>query len=801
MAVTINLSANAGEAEVKSAIYKLSQSGGTLVFPKDADISLTNTLYLTVGKNDVTIDLNGSTLHQVGGRDLLVASGVENPLNSVKLGLDSQSNTTVTYAKLPDNLKVGSYIKVTADDALAGDHIDAQDAGNPTRMGQAGKVIAIEGNTVVLEGQILEQDVYQTNVRATVYSEGQLTVKNGTLDWQASSTNSTQSGTMLPVRSLVNPVVENVKFSDAAAGVKFVNTVGALGKDIIATNTTIAIQSSASLNTVIDGEFAEKVAHGVMVHGIGTFANSGSAASYGADIGLLVKNSVVYGADRAAFDFHSESRNGTYTDDLAFNSRLAADLRGIGNTFENSAGAGNDRGIQLFEYGVGDGRNGTISNVSLRETTNYTFVISGNTKDNLVENSSFESYGTGYAVSPSVATFINTTIKTGVVSDNDVLLGTANADKLLGGKGIDLILGGSGDDYIWGGDGKDNLIGGSGHDRFAYHSVSEGGDTIADFKAGSDGDVIDVSVLAARLGWTGSDFFASGYIRVVQSGLNTLVEAKDASGWVNLATLTNVKASDFGLSNLQMKLSDVTPWMTNSSDTETLLKATILSSAPSTIETATGTTANDWLKSGSTAKVFVGSNGDDGYVFETAGCSVIGETAGGGKDTIWAGVSVDMSSFAFVENLRLTGTADINGTGNELGNLITGNSGNNIIAGGAGNDSLWGKGGADTFFFADMGAANRDSILDFGADDKIALSKAIFTGLDKNNDGLVDDDAFHISIWKGEAGPGTHAQTIYNMATGMVSYDSDGSGSHAAQDIAFIGKNLSFFDAKDILLI
>lgn len=801
MAVTINLGANAGEAEVRSAIYKLSQSGGSLVFPKDADITLTNTLYLTVAANNVTIDLNGSTLHATGGRDLLVASGVENPLNAVKLGLDAQNNTTVTYAKIPDNLKVGSYIKVTADDALPGDHIDAQDAGNPTRMGQAAKVVAIEGNTVVLEGQILEQNVYQTNVRASVYTEGQLTVKNGTLDWQAVGSSTTPTSTMLAVRNLVNPAVENVKFSDAAAGLKFVNTVEAFAKDIIATNTTIAIQSSASLKTVVDGEFAEHVAHGVMVHGIGTIANTASSASYGADIGLLVKNSVVYDAKMAAYDFHSESRNGTYTDDLAFNSRLAADLRGIGNTFENSAGAGNERGIQFFEYGVGDGRNGTISNVTLRETANYTFVVSGNTKGNLVENSSFESYGSGYAVSPSVAAFVNTTVKTGVVSDNDVLVGTSGADKLLGGKGTDLILGGQGDDYIWGGEGKDILLGGSGHDRFAYHSLSEGGDTICDFKAGSDGDVIDVSVLAARLGWTENDFFTSGYVRVTQSGLNTLVEAKDGSCWVKLATLLNVNASDFGLSNLQMKLSDVTAWTKEAPALETAFKAAALTTDTAPVETSVGTKGDDWLKSGDTATVFVGSSGNDGYVFDKAGCSVIGEAANGGNDTIWASVSVDMSSFAFVENLRMTGSADISGTGNELGNLITGNAGNNTIAGGAGNDTLWGKGGADTFYFAEMGPTNRDSIMDFGADDKIALSKAVFTGLDKNKDGLIDDAAFHISIWRGEAGPGTDAQIIYNKATGIVSYDDDGSGSHAAQEIAYIGKNLSFFDAKDILLV
>ncbi len=181
MAVTINLGANAGEAEVKSAIYKLSQSGGTLVFPKDADISLTNTLYLTVGASNVTIDLNGSTLHQVGGRDLLVASGVESPLSAVKLGLDAHSHTTVTYAKLPDNLKVGSYIKVTADDALPGDHIDAQDAGNPTRLGQPPRSSPSRA-TPGSRGPDPRAECLPDECPRSVYAEGQLTVKNGTLD-------------------------------------------------------------------------------------------------------------------------------------------------------------------------------------------------------------------------------------------------------------------------------------------------------------------------------------------------------------------------------------------------------------------------------------------------------------------------------------------------------------------------------------------------------------------------------------------------------------------------------------------
>ena len=42
---------------------------------------------------------------------------------------------------------------------------------------------------------------------------------------------------------------------------------------------------------------------------------------------------------------------------------------------------------------------------------------------------------------------------------------------------------------------------------------------------------------------------------------------------------------------------------------------------------------------------------------------------------------------ANLENLTLTGTAAINGTGNTFDNILTGNSGANVLTGGAGNDT------------------------------------------------------------------------------------------------------------------
>lgn len=53
------------------------------------------------------------------------------------------------------------------------------------------------------------------------------------------------------------------------------------------------------------------------------------------------------------------------------------------------------------------------------------------------------------------------------------------------------------------------------------------------------------------------------------------------------------------------------------------------------------------------------------------------EVADGGSDRVLA--SVNWTLGAHVETLVLTGTANIDGTGNELANVLTGNAGNNVL--------------------------------------------------------------------------------------------------------------------------
>lgn len=61
------------------------------------------------------------------------------------------------------------------------------------------------------------------------------------------------------------------------------------------------------------------------------------------------------------------------------------------------------------------------------------------------------------------------------------------------------------------------------------------------------------------------------------------------------------------------------------------------------------------------------------------------EAASAGNDTIQSAVTLTLTTN--VENLVLTGTTAINGTGNTLNNLVRGNTAINTLNGGTGNDN------------------------------------------------------------------------------------------------------------------
>jgi Ca2+-binding RTX toxin-like protein len=105
---------------------------------------------------------------------------------------------------------------------------------------------------------------------------------------------------------------------------------------------------------------------------------------------------------------------------------------------------------------------------------------------------------------------------------------------------------------------------------------------------------------------------------------------------------------------------------------------------------------------------------------------------GAGTDTVQA--SITYTLVANIERLTLTGAAAIDGTGNELDNVIVGNSGVNILRGLAGNDTLNGKAGHDTL---DGGGGADDMGGGLGVDLYI-VDNVGDVAAESNGDGAVD---------------------------------------------------------------
>jgi len=122
-----------------------------------------------------------------------------------------------------------------------------------------------------------------------------------------------------------------------------------------------------------------------------------------------------------------------------------------------------------------------------------------------------------------------------------------------------------------------------------------------------------------------------------------------------------------------------------------------------------------------------------------------------------------------------TGRALLGGNGADA---LTGAGGNDVIAGGPGSDALTGNGGADTFLFTVMpnGAVDRITDLASGTD-KLAFARSAFSA-------LAPGELSTAAFVQAAAALTSEQRIIYNRATGLVSYDVDGSGGGAAIAVA-----------------
>jgi Ca2+-binding RTX toxin-like protein len=210
----------------------------------------------------------------------------------------------------------------------------------------------------------------------------------------------------------------------------------------------------------------------------------------------------------------------------------------------------------------------------------------------------------------------------------------------------------------------------------------------------------------------------------------------------------------------------------NENFTVTLSNAT--NGATITTATATGTINNDdfigtsgpdTLVGTSGADAMTGLAGNDTYTVNNAGDLVI-EALNQGTDTVQAAISYTLPNN--VENLLLTGSGNLNGTGNGLNNQITGNSGNNNLNGAAGNDSLNGAAGNDTL----NGAAGRDTLTGGTGTDIFIFQfgQSTAAALDRVTDFAIGTDKIDLLS---QAGGAINAPVAFTRATDSTTTNID----------------------------
>jgi Ca2+-binding RTX toxin-like protein len=118
-----------------------------------------------------------------------------------------------------------------------------------------------------------------------------------------------------------------------------------------------------------------------------------------------------------------------------------------------------------------------------------------------------------------------------------------------------------------------------------------------------------------------------------------------------------------------------------------------------------GTHLADTLDGGAGVDTMKGGTGNDIYYVDNTADEVT-ELAGGGSDTVYAGVDYALGAASEIEFLRANaGTAGLYLTGNALTNRVFGRSGNDTLDGGGGADRLAGGTGDDIYIVDNSGVA------------------------------------------------------------------------------------------------
>ena len=339
----------------------------------------------------------------------------------------------------------------------------------------------------------------------------------------------------------------------------------------------------------------------------------------------------------------------------------AAVISGTGNELANGI-AGNDAANVLAGLGGNDTLTGLGGNDTLDGGAGADAMAGGAGNDAYVVDNAgdaiTEASGEG---TDEVRSTLSYTL--GVNVENLTLSGTA-AVAGYGNEGANVLTGNSGNNELWGQGGDDTLLG-------------LGGNDILHGTAGAD----------AMLGGAGNDSYYVGeagdtVTEASAEGTDSVFSNLSYTLGANLESLTLLAAAG-AIDGAGNELANIL----TGNETDNALSGLVGN------DTLNGGGGNDSLDGGAGADKMAGAVGNDIYIVDNA-ADMVTENASAGTDEVRASVTVTLG--ANVENLSLTGTSALNGTGNALANVLTGNSAANVLSGLAGNDTLVGGAGADS---------------------------------------------------------------------------------------------------------
>lgn len=278
------------------------------------------------------------------------------------------------------------------------------------------------------------------------------------------------------------------------------------------------------------------------------------------------------------------------------------------------------------------------------------------------------------------------------------------ANPIVGGAGDDALLGLEGNDTLDGGAGGDLMVGGLGDDLYKVDSAA---DVVAEDALASGFDIVESSATYTLTNFV-ENLYLVGIAAINGTGntLNNVLTGNEAAnildGKSGLDTMTGGDGDDtYYVDNAGDK---VTETNSSSSQIDTVyssisyalranLENLILTGTSTLVgmgnnrdNQLTGNSGANTLNGAFGADTMAGGDGNDTYIVDNAGDIVL-ETSNSASQIDLVASTVSFTLGANVENLRLLGSAAIDGTGNTLNNIIYANAGNNVIDGLGGNDT------------------------------------------------------------------------------------------------------------------